>query len=250
MRSRQQRKKPPHSVQETIPYERMWPDGICRVSPSYYTKTVQFWDINYQLAQNEDKSAIFEGWCDFLNAFDSSVHLQLSFLNLTANADAVEQRILLPDKADGFDAIRREYTEMLQNQLAGAISQLDGTVADNLASQAVLLVSLEYEAQGIAHDVQIAYLLRIGGQMLGLTLLMVAAAVAVGFIASRVSAAIGRDLRRETFSGTCARSFYVGDAVKKEDIHAKFEDGILHVTLPAPQQQKALPVNPNLIEIE
>ncbi|MFR4292572.1 MAG: VirB4-like conjugal transfer ATPase, CD1110 family [Christensenellales bacterium] len=84
--------------QETIPYERMWPDGICRVSPSYYTKTVQFWDINYQLAQNEDKSAIFEGWCDFLNAFDSSVHLQLSFLNLTANADAVEQRILLPTR--------------------------------------------------------------------------------------------------------------------------------------------------------
>ena len=60
----------------------------------------------------------------------------------------------------------------------------------------------------------------------------------------------GRYLRRETFSGTCARSFYVGDAVKKEDIHAKFEDGILHVTLPASQQQKALPVNPNLIEIE
>ena len=60
----------------------------------------------------------------------------------------------------------------------------------------------------------------------------------------------GRYLRRETFSGTCARSFYVGDAVKKEDIHAKFEDGILHITLPAPQQQKALPANPNRIEIE
>ena len=61
---------------------------------------------------------------------------------------------------------------------------------------------------------------------------------------------LGRYLRRETFSGTCARSFYVGDTVKKEDIHAKFEDGILHITLPAPQQQKALPANPNLIEIE
>ena len=60
----------------------------------------------------------------------------------------------------------------------------------------------------------------------------------------------GRYLRRETFSGTCARSFYVGDAVKKEDIHAKFEDGILHIQLPAPQQQKALPENPNLIAIE
>ena len=47
----------------------------------------------------------------------------------------------------------------------------------------------------------------------------------------------------------CARSFYVGD-VKKEDIHAKFEDGVLHVELPAPQQTKALPENPNLIAIE
>ena len=107
--------------------------------------------------------------------------------------DAVSQQFAAMAQAPGA-------REMLQNQLAGALSQLDGTVADNLASQAVLLVSLEYEAQGIAHDVQIAYLLRIGGQMLGLTLLMVAAAVAVGFIASRVSAAIGRDLRRKVFS--------------------------------------------------
>ena len=60
----------------------------------------------------------------------------------------------------------------------------------------------------------------------------------------------GRYLRRETFSGSCARSFYVGDAVKKEDIHAKFEDGILHIELSAPQQTKALPENPNLIAIE
>lgn len=108
-----------------------------------------------------------------------------------------------------LDAVSRQFAamaqapdvrEMLQNQLSPAISQLDATMADNLSSQAVLLVGLEYEAQGTAHDVQMAYLLRIGGQMLGLTLLMVAAAVAVGFIASRVSAAIGRDLRREVFS--------------------------------------------------
>ena len=60
----------------------------------------------------------------------------------------------------------------------------------------------------------------------------------------------GRYLRRETFSGTCARSFYVGEGVKKEDIRAKFEDGILRISLPAPQQKKALPENPNLIAIE
>lgn len=90
--------------------------------------------------------------------------------------------------------------EAVQQQLAGAMAAVDDSVAESMASQAMLLVSLEYEAQGIAHDVQMAYLWRVGGQMLGLTLLMVAVAIAVGFVASRVSASIGRDLRRETFS--------------------------------------------------
>ena len=63
------------SAQDSIPYQRMWPDGVCRVTDTYYTKTVQFQDINYQLSQNEDKAAIFEGWCDFLNYFDSSIQL-------------------------------------------------------------------------------------------------------------------------------------------------------------------------------
>ena len=96
----------------------MWPDGICRVTEKYYTKTIQFQDINYQLAQNDDKTSIFEGWCDFLNYFDSSIHLQFSFLNLTAGAESFEQSIIIPDKDDGFDDIRKEYAEMLQSQLA------------------------------------------------------------------------------------------------------------------------------------
>ena len=111
-------KKQPRTTQGTIPYERMWPDGICRVTPKYYTKTIQFQDINYQLAQNDDKTSIFEGWCDFLNYFDSSIHLQFSFLNLTAGAESFEQSIIIPDKDDGFDDIRKEYAEMLQGQLS------------------------------------------------------------------------------------------------------------------------------------
>ena len=90
--------------------------------------------------------------------------------------------------------------DAVQQQLTGAIGQLDDTVVENLKSQALLLAGLEYEAQGIAHDVQMHYLYKVGGQMLALTLLMVAVSIAVGFLASRVSAAIGRDLRRETFS--------------------------------------------------
>ena len=94
----------------------MWPDGICRVTDHYYTKTFQFQDINYQLAQNEDKTAIFEGWCDFLNYFDSSIHVQFSFIDMTAGNDAIGQIIQIPDRDDGNDEIRHEYAAMLQNQ--------------------------------------------------------------------------------------------------------------------------------------
>ena len=106
------------SAQDSIPYERMWPDGICRVMDSHYTKTIKFQDINYQLSQNEDKTAIFEGWCDFLNYFDSSIHFQLSFLNLAASEETFANSISIPPQGDAFDSIREEYTTMLQNQLA------------------------------------------------------------------------------------------------------------------------------------
>ena len=106
------------SAQDSIPYERMWPDGICRVSDGHYTKTIQFQDINYQLSQNEDKTAIFEGWCDFLNYFDSSIQFELSFLNLAASEETFARAISIPLQGDDFDGIRVEYMTMLQNQLA------------------------------------------------------------------------------------------------------------------------------------
>ena len=88
---------------------------------------------------------------------------------------------------------------MIRQQLASAMEQVDETTLSSMASQATLLVSLEYEAQGVSHDVQMVYLFRVGGQMLALTLLM----VVVAFWwpdCLRVSASIGRELRRETFS--------------------------------------------------
>ena len=96
----------------------MYPDGVCRVTDNYYTKTVQFQDINYQLNQNEDKTAIFDGWCDFLNYFDSSIRFQLSFINLSATRDTYARRIAIPLQGDCFDKLRTEYTGMLQSQLA------------------------------------------------------------------------------------------------------------------------------------
>ncbi len=96
----------------------MFPDGICRVTDTFYTKTVQFQDINYQLSQNEDKIAIFDGWSDFLNYFDSSIRFQLSFLNVSASQEGFARSIIIPPQPDGFDDVRREYSDMLQNQLA------------------------------------------------------------------------------------------------------------------------------------
>ena len=105
------------SAQDSIPFQRMFPDGICRVTDTYYTKTIQFQDINYQLSQNEDKTAIFDGWCDFLNYFDASVHFQLTFLNMAANKDTYGTQITIPLRGDEDDAIRTEYTQMLRDQL-------------------------------------------------------------------------------------------------------------------------------------
>ncbi len=111
-------RKLPHSAQATIPYQRMCADGICQVTDTCYSKIIQFQDINYQLAQNEDKTSIFESWCDFLNYFDSSIHVQLSCLNLTTNRDAYEYAIEIPLQDDAFNEIREEYAQMLRTQLA------------------------------------------------------------------------------------------------------------------------------------
>ncbi|MCD7750491.1 MAG: PrgI family protein [Lachnospiraceae bacterium] len=106
------------TVQDTIAYKEMGRDGICRVAERTYSKTIRFYDINYQLAQNEDKNAIFENWCDFLNYFDSTIRFQLSFINHKSNMREYENVIRIEPQDDAYDDVRMEYAQMLQNQLA------------------------------------------------------------------------------------------------------------------------------------
>ena len=108
----------PQTAQQSIPYKEMYRDGVCRVTNRLFSKTVAFDDINYQLAMAEDKSAIFESYCDFLNYFDSSIRVQLTFVNKRANIREFERSIEIPGKDDAFDSIRKEYAGMLKNQLA------------------------------------------------------------------------------------------------------------------------------------
>ena len=117
-RDRRKQKNIPTTAQQSIPYIRMLQDGICQVTKTFFSKTIQFYDINYQLALNEDKTTIFENYCDFLNYFDSSISVQLSFINQQVDVAEFEKSIDISDQNDDFNAIREEYRTMLKNQLS------------------------------------------------------------------------------------------------------------------------------------
>ena len=107
----------PHTAQDSIPFERMYKDGICRLANGRYSKCIEFEDINYQLAQPDDKTAIFEALCDMYNSFDASISVQLSLISRHANKDDFKNSITIAPQNDDFDSIRAEYTEMLRTQL-------------------------------------------------------------------------------------------------------------------------------------
>lgn len=117
-KAEQKKKKVPFTAQETLPYKEIYRDGICQTEDRFFSKTIQFFDINYQLAKNDDKTTIFENYCEFLNYFDSSVRFQITFLNQQVNFDEYSKTIDIPPKGDAFDDIRKEYADMLKMQLA------------------------------------------------------------------------------------------------------------------------------------
>ncbi len=142
----------PRTAQESIPFERMFPDGICRVGANYYTKTIQFQDINYQLAQQEDKTEIFEEWCAFLNFFDSSVHFELSFMNMATDAESFERSIAIPHRKDNFNSVRAEYSSMLFHQMEAGNNGLTktkyltfGIHADSMKTAKPRLIHIEMD---------------------------------------------------------------------------------------------------------
>ena len=140
----------PRTAQQSIPFDRMFPDGICRVGLDYYTKTIQFQDINYQLAQQEDKTEIFEEWCSFLNFFDSSINFQLSFHNTATDVSDFGKSIAIQHRKDGFDDVRDEYSEVLLHQMEAGNNGLTktkyltfGIHADSMKTAKPRLVHIE-----------------------------------------------------------------------------------------------------------
>lgn len=109
------------TVQRSIPYLEMGRDGICRVEEHLYSKTVRFYDINYQLAQNEDKNTIFESWCDFLNYFDASIRFQLSFINHKSDMSEYNKVMDIEDLEKQAEAIRVEQIKLYESYADGVL---------------------------------------------------------------------------------------------------------------------------------
>ena len=107
----------PHSAQASIPYEAMYQDGVCRVTPRTFSKCIEFTDISYQLAQADTKTAIFENLCDLYNYLDASIHVQFSFINRKIDPKQYAKSFEIRAQGDDFDDIRSEYSQMLQDQL-------------------------------------------------------------------------------------------------------------------------------------
>ena len=109
--------KKTYSVQTTIPYLEMFKDGICQVSENYYTKTIRFNDIDYQLVDYYSAGKIFDDYCRILNYFDEKCRFQLTFENQTIDIDTLLKEIDIPEQDDNFNDIRTEYADMLKKQL-------------------------------------------------------------------------------------------------------------------------------------
>lgn len=106
-----------YTVEDTIPYLRMFSDGICQLDERRYSKTIAFQDINYQLALEEDRDLIFNQFANFLNSFDPSVHIELNYVNQMGRNKDLQDAIIIADKNDGYDEVRKEFREMLKMQL-------------------------------------------------------------------------------------------------------------------------------------
>ena len=111
-----ERYKIPRSVQDAIPIRRIWPDGVFCFGGTY-SKTIRFSDINYAIASKEDKTAMFLGWSELLNALDAGSAAKITINNKRVDRQDFERTILLPAQRDGLDGYRKEYNDMLTGKV-------------------------------------------------------------------------------------------------------------------------------------
>ncbi|MEG0650040.1 MAG: TraE family protein, partial [Oscillospiraceae bacterium] len=106
----------PKSVQQAIPIRRIWQDGIFEVGNSF-SKSYRFSDINYAIADKENKTEMFLDYSELLNALDSGASAKITINNRRVNKEEFESSLLIPLKGDNLDEYRREYNDMLLSKV-------------------------------------------------------------------------------------------------------------------------------------
>ncbi|MBR3325251.1 MAG: ATP-binding protein [Clostridia bacterium] len=109
--------KIPKSAQDVIPADAIWEDGIFLVGNNKYSKCFKFLDINYAVASHEDKEAMFIDYSEILNSLDSGAIAKITINNRRINKVDFKNQILLSMKEDGLDKYRKEYNQMLMEQI-------------------------------------------------------------------------------------------------------------------------------------
>ena len=110
----------PRNVQDVIPVQTIYPDGIFQVGKNRFSKSFQFDDINYYVASLEDKKAMFLGYSQILNALDSNATAKITINNRRLNKLDFQKKVLIPKTGDAFDSYRDEYNGMLSAKAASA----------------------------------------------------------------------------------------------------------------------------------
>ena len=128
----------PKTVQDTIPVDTIYKDGIFR-SGNKYTKSYRFLDINYKIASGEDKNNLFLSYSDLLNSFDSSVMTKITINNRKVDIKKFKEDILIPLKNDGLDKYREEYNNMLLDKL----SESDDIIQEKYITVTIFKNSIE-----------------------------------------------------------------------------------------------------------
>ena len=109
----------PRRVQDVIPIQTIWPDGIFRVG-SKFSKTYRFTDINYKVASREDKETMFLAYSELLNSLDSAATTKLTICNRRQSQADFEKSVLMSMRGDSLDKYRKEYNQMLIDKATGA----------------------------------------------------------------------------------------------------------------------------------
>ena len=107
------------TTQETLNYNKIYPNGVCHVGQKTYNRMIRFSDISYQLSQDEIKQRIFAQYSTLLNSFDDTIKIQFCFINYRMNSEENEEVLAYSKRMsniEDFETMQEEYFSFLEEQ--------------------------------------------------------------------------------------------------------------------------------------